>query len=164
MKRYAATLIVILFHAAFIRADEPLTYSKHVKPFLTQYCHTCHNPMKLQGGLNVETVAGMFKGGVSGPSIIPGKPDESYLVTLSEGKHEPIMPPKSALKKPKPGEADVLRAWVAAGGIDDTNPNPIIPRQVPVRAAVTALAYTQRRQVPRRRRLRRSLHLRYVYL
>src|SRR5262245_46865803 len=143
MRWQLACIMMAMAPGSCLGADEPITYSKNVKPFLTQYCHTCHNPMKLQGGLNVETVSGMFEGGVSGPSIISGKPDESYLVTLTEGKHEPIMPPKSALKKPKSGEADVLRAWVAAGAVDDGNPNANIPPQVPTKPAVTALAYTR---------------------
>ena len=37
------------------------------------------------------------------------------LVVLAEGKKEPKMPPKKAMRHPSPEEVRVLRSWVAAG-------------------------------------------------
>ncbi len=127
-------------------AAEPPSYTKQVKPFLTQYCVSCHKSTKTDGGLNLETYQGFMEGGISGPSLVPGKPDESWLVTLSEGKQQPIMPPKSALRQPKPEDAAILRTWVAAGAPDDTSGAVVIPSIKPKTnspAPVTALAYSR---------------------
>src|SRR5437660_4054805 len=98
---------------------EPPSYAKQVKPFLARYCLECHNASTTKGELDLETFKGMMQGGKSGPVIVPGKPDESRLVLLPEHKDKPPMPPKSA-RQPRPEEVLVLRAWVAAGAMDDS--------------------------------------------
>src|SRR5215472_17328009 len=92
----ALTLVV----AAAPVAAQPPSYVKQVKPFLAKYCVECHNPDKLSGDLDVTTVKAMLAGGKSGPAFVPGKPDDSYLVTLPEGKDNPKMPPKTARAQP----------------------------------------------------------------
>src|SRR5262249_17377748 len=126
------------------QAQQPPSYAKQVRPFLAKYCLECHNASQAKGELVLETFKAMQDGGKSGPGVVPGKPDESPLVLLAEGKQKPAMPPKDA-KQPKRDEVAVLRAWVAAGAKDDlatvaaTVPN-IKPR-VPTAAPVSALAY-----------------------
>lgn len=121
-------------------SKEPPEFAKQVQPFLTQYCQSCHSAEKRQGGLSVDSFEALMEGGVSGPVVVPGKPDESWLVTLAEGKHEPVMPPRSALKKPKAGESAVLREWVAAGAAKD-GVAPIARPALP--PSVSALAYSR---------------------
>jgi hypothetical protein len=125
-------------------ADPPPSYARQVKPLFARYCLECHNSDKVKGDLNLETYKGLQEGGKSGAVIVPGKPDQSRLVLLAEGKDKPRMPPKEA-KQPKPDEVAILRAWVAAGAKDDaatlTIPIPDIKPRVPVRAPVAAVAY-----------------------
>jgi hypothetical protein len=127
-----------------LTADQPPSYTKQVKPFLAKYCLECHNADKARGGLVLETFQSLRQGGDHGSVFVPGKPDESPLVLQVEGKAEPVMPPQKA-KQPKPGEAAVLRAWVAAGAKDDTGTVvitlPDLKPRVPAAAPVAALAY-----------------------
>src|SRR5689334_16805231 len=92
-------------------AEEPVSYAKQVKPFLAKYCLECHNAEDAKGGLVMESFQALLKGSDKGPVIVPGKPGESRLVLLPEGKAKPPMPPKKA-KQPKPAEVAILRAWV----------------------------------------------------
>src|SRR5919109_2942822 len=112
-------VLVLVGAANSLLAAQPPSYAKQVKPFLAKYCLECHNAESAKGGLVMDSVAALLKGGDNGPVIVPGKPDESRLVLLPEGKDKPPMPPKKA-KQPKPAEVAVLRAWVAAGAKDDS--------------------------------------------
>jgi hypothetical protein len=129
-------------------AQQPPSYVKQVKPFLAKFCVECHSPDKMRGDLDLSTVKALLAGGKSGAAFVAGKPDESYLVTLTEGKDTPKMPPKTARAQPTAAEAAVLRAWVAAGAKDDTGSTAIALPDVKPRdakpAPVAALAYRGR--------------------
>lgn len=135
----------ILLLAANAPAQTTPSYARDVQPFLARYCLECHNPESLKGELNLEAFAEMMRGGKNGAVVVAGKPDESRLVLLVEGKAKPPMPPRSATRHPKPGEAAVLRNWIAAGARNDTGSTkaalpPIKPtRKAP--APVAALAF-----------------------
>jgi hypothetical protein len=144
-------LFLLVFFVLFVcivvnsAAAQPPSYVKQVKPFLAKYCVECHNPDKLRGDLDVTTIKAMLAGGKSGPAFVPGKPDDSYLVTLAEGKDNPKMPPKTARAQPTAAGVALLRAWVAAGARDDTGTTTIaLPDIKPHEtkpAPVAALAY-----------------------
>jgi WD40 repeat protein len=120
------------------------SYAKQVRPFLARYCLSCHNATKLEGGLDLESYKTLREGGAHGEVIVPGKADDSRLVLMVEGKLKPTMPPKKATQ-PKPDEIGVLRAWVDAGGKDDSASVvvtlPEVKPRVAVKPPVTALAY-----------------------
>lgn len=85
-----------------------------IAPLLRDYCAGCHNADDREGDLSVETFAELMRGGESGPSIVPGKAAESFLVRTVTKEEKPTMPPK---KEPQPTEKEiaVLKAWVDAG-------------------------------------------------
>jgi WD40 repeat protein len=127
-------------------AAQPPSYVKQIKPFLAKYCVECHNPDKLRGDLDLSTVKAMLAGGKSGPAFVAGKPDDSYLVTLTEGKDNPKMPPKNAKAQPAEVAIALLRAWVAAGARDDTGSTSVALPEIKPHdakpAPVAALAYS----------------------
>jgi WD40 repeat protein len=135
---------IIAVMAGTASAQQSPSYARHVKPFLAKYCVECHNSDKFKAGLDLESFKGLREGADSGPVLVPGKPDESRLVLLVEGKDDPKMPPKKA-KQPKPEELAVLRAWIAAGAKDDTATLrvaiPDIKPRVPATAPIACLAY-----------------------
>ncbi len=102
-------------------------YEKKVLPVLQAHCFRCHE-QKEQGGLRIADRERLLAGGESGePAVVPGHPDDSYLIALvSAGADEYRMPPKgSGLSS---AEVDILRQWVADGA---EMPDPIV--QVPQR-------------------------------
>lgn len=133
----ARTLILLLGAFAILPAAElpsavsrPVDFGREVHPILNAKCAGCHNSHGAQGGLAVNTRAEMLKGGVSGPSIVPGKSADSLLIHRVAGVKLPIMPmggkPLSA------EEIGVLRAWIDQGAKIDTAPT--ITRWTPILA------------------------------
>jgi WD40 repeat protein/mono/diheme cytochrome c family protein len=112
--------LVLLLAVRPASAQEAPSYAKQVKPLLAKYCASCHNSERARGELDLSDVKAMKRGGQNGPAFVGGKPDESLLVTLAEGKDNPKMPPKDARAQPAAAEIAVLRAWIAAGAPDDT--------------------------------------------
>ena len=104
---------------------EDAFFESKVRPLLAERCYQCHSETaaddgKLKGGLRVDSLAGLLKGGDSGPSIVTGKPDMSLLITAIGYLDEDMsMPPKGKLAD---GEIAILTEWVRGGaqwpGID----------------------------------------------
>jgi mono/diheme cytochrome c family protein len=100
-------------------AATPEFYTTKVQPIFQANCYRCHGGMNHRGGLNIQTRAGMLKGGHEGPVLIPGDPTNSLLVRLirHEGpaKDPMSMPPK----QPKLSDADIatVERWVKAGAL-----------------------------------------------
>jgi hypothetical protein len=132
------TVLGWLLGVSAAHAQQPPSFARQVKPFLARYCLECHNATKLKGSLSLETYATLVEGGKSGSPLVAGKPDESLLVLLPEGKQKPAMPPKSA-RQPKPEETAILRAWIASGAKDDS---------AAVRAAIPDIKPRGQRRVP----------------
>ena len=140
-----SSMLFFLLSATQATAQSPPSYARQVKPFLAKYCLECHNSQEVKGDLDLETFAGIQKGGKDGAVIVAGKPDQSRLVLAVEGKIKPAMPPKKS-RQPAIGEIQVVRAWIAAGAKDDSglakaSLPPIAPRRA-TPAPITALAYT----------------------
>src|SRR5690242_8342309 len=86
---------LLLIQAGPLSAQDPPSYAKDVVPFLKKYCVECHRAGKIKGGLRLDTYDNVMKGLPRGRSLVhPGNPDKSKLVTTTEGKAKPYMPPK----------------------------------------------------------------------
>src|SRR6516165_2637322 len=120
MSRILVSTAILLTLTQPLSAQEPVSYAKQVRPFLAKYCLECHNAKSAKLGLNLETVKAIREGSDGGPVLIAGKPDDSRIVLLVEGKDKPPMPPKDAKFHPKKEEIGILRAWIAAGAKDDS--------------------------------------------
>ena len=102
-------------------ADEgTVSFYKQIRPIFQSHCQGCHQPAKQAGAYVMTDFARLLAGGESeSAAIVPGKPDESYivdLVTPADGEAE--MPKgKSPLSKP---EIDLIRKWIEEGAKDDT--------------------------------------------
>ncbi len=55
-------------------------FEKSVRPILVKHCYECHSGSETNGGLAVDTRAGLLKGGDSGAALTPGEPDKSRLI------------------------------------------------------------------------------------
>lgn len=95
-------------------ADTP--FAALVAPILERTCAKCHRPDKDKGGLVLTTADGLRAGGDTGPAFVPGKPDESLLLTRSllPLDHDDHMPPRDE-PQPTAAELATLRLWIAAG-------------------------------------------------
>ncbi|MEW4570132.1 c-type cytochrome domain-containing protein [Tautonia sp. JC769] len=101
--------------------DEPVSYITELIDILDVRCAGCHNSALAENGLNMEEVAGMLEGGESGPSIVPGKSEESLLFQMAAHAVEPFMPPvEKNLEPMTPDELGLLKLWIDQGAKDDT--------------------------------------------
>ena len=70
----------------------------------------------MKGGLTLDSKSGWAQGGDSGPTIIPGKPEKSLLITAIRREDSDYeMPPK---KKLPDNEINILVDWVKRGALD----------------------------------------------
>lgn len=126
----------------------PISYYKDIRPIFQEHCQGCHQPAKRGGGYVMTRFDLMLQGGESGePAIVPGKPEESYLVrqiTPENGKAEM---PQGGKPLSEPDRAKIV-AWIAQGAQDDSPPstrNPYDMEHPPEYAAppvITALAFS----------------------
>jgi len=118
--------VVALAVAAPSRAAEPpaatgkVSYYRDVRPIFQQNCQGCHQPAKANADYVMTDFASLFKPGETGkPSVVPGKPEASYLIeeiAVTDGDHE--MPKNRPPLKPT--EIETVTKWVAQGAVDDT--------------------------------------------
>ena len=90
-------------------------FEKRVRPVLVAHCYECHSGQskKIKGELRLDHRGGWIKGGVSGPSLSPSRPDASLLIqAVRYADPDTQMPPKKKL--PAEAIAD-LEKWVAMG-------------------------------------------------
>jgi WD40 repeat protein len=125
-------------------AAEKVGYRQDVWPILKRHCWGCHSSMKPEGGLKLDSVADMRKGGDGGPLFKPGKPDESLLLTMISGD-KPKMPRK---QPPLSGaKVQMLRLWILAGARDDSTAEDTrtvvkVPERYRFAPAVTSVAFS----------------------
>jgi WD40 repeat protein len=112
----------------------PVSYTREIADILDAKCVGCHGTALAEKKLNMESVAGMLKGGKRGPALVPGKADASLLFTMSAHRVEPVMPPKEKKDLPPltPGELGLLKLWIDAGAKDDSDSAPAPARPVEI--------------------------------
>ena len=93
-------------------------FETRVRPLLAKRCFGCHSRQaeeagKLKAGLKLDDLAGMLKGGDTGPVLVPGDPEASAIIEAVRYKNDDLsMPPKGKLPD---GEIAILTQWVARG-------------------------------------------------
>lgn len=148
MSRYTPLLLfasLIVWHSAHADNDK-VDFVKDVFPVLETHCVSCHTADDAEGGLVMETFAGLLRGGKSGASITAGVPDSSRLLLMASGKMEPKMPPDD--EGLSESELELLSRWIEQGahGPDGEMPlkrdlrTPKIPTADGVSTPITALA------------------------
>lgn len=130
-----------LFTALAAAAQEPAQFTQdqldffesRIRPVLIEHCLECHSATSrpLQGGLRLDSRAGLLNGGDSGPSVIPMDPAGSLL--LKALRRDGIeMPPDGKLPD------DVIRdfeTWIRMGLPDPrTAEAPPTPRTIDIEA------------------------------
>lgn len=116
-------LLLLAMGVAASSASEPGTtfssediefFERRVRPLFIEHCYECHSgeAEAVEGGLWLDSRAGVLSGGDTGPAAIPGKPTGSLLIDAVEYGDLYQMPPKAKLPA---HEVAVLREWVARG-------------------------------------------------
>ena len=133
-----------------IEIGELVSFSQSVAPILSKRCLACHNAKTAKGRYNMETYAGIVKGGESGAAAVPGKPADSTLFEMiADGSM-----PKDADPLTKEQLA-TIKKWIETGAVLDAGFSPgqpliqITPKETqppapdkyPVPVPVTAVSF-----------------------
>ncbi len=109
------TLFCLLAYASLGRGASPdADFEKTIRPLLAEKCWGCHNDKKQKGDLRLDSRAAMLAGGESGPALVPGKPEQSLIITAVRHNEQLKMPPKEKLPA---ADIAALSAWVKAGAV-----------------------------------------------
>jgi hypothetical protein len=118
MKALFPALILLTANAAGadMTPDQRTFFENKIRPVLVKQCYECHSQSakKVGGKLLLDAPSEMIVGGESGPSLIPGQPDESLIIQAV--RYDGIeMPPKKRL--PDSVVNDFI-TWVKMGAPD----------------------------------------------
>jgi mono/diheme cytochrome c family protein len=99
-------------------AAKPVQFDRDIRPILSDNCFACHGPdaSKRKAKLRLDTKAGALADLGGHTAIVPGKLDESELISRIESKEaDEQMPPAKSGKKLTAQQIDLLKRWVATG-------------------------------------------------
>ena len=83
----------------------------------------CHNEAEPSGGLRLDGVAHVMKGGDSGPALVAGNSADSRLIQAVLQTGDLKMPPPEEGKPLESAQIEILRRWIDQGAKipDDEN-------------------------------------------
>ncbi len=103
---------------------EEISFQRDVWPIFKRHCVGCHSEKKDKGGLRMDEVAFLLKGGTTGALWVAGYPEKSLLISQVSGD-KPEMPenepPLTAVK------VRILEQWIAEGAKIDAAPKVELP-------------------------------------
>lgn len=119
--------------------QEAIAYNDVIRPILQTKCYSCHNANKKKGGLRMDDILLLMKGGKNGKVIDLDLTDSSELLQrlLLPVDNEDHMPPK---EKPQPTESQVaLIHWWISSRADFTKKVKELPQTDVIRPLLLAL-------------------------
>lgn len=141
--------VVIILASQLVSAQE-VDFQRDVRPILSDKCFFCHgpDPKTREAGLrlDIEASAKEDLGGYF--AIVPGKPDESELVTRIHSDDDDIMPPEESEKHLSKKEKEILSRWIKQGAKwakhwayekTKTKPTAELPKKLDARWAATEI-------------------------
>ena len=107
---------VILNLAGGLRADEPVSFIKQIKPILREKCSHCHNKKTLPDRVSFENAKLAFGKSKAGLTyIVPGDSKKSVIIMALTRPdfHENAMPMVGP--RPTKEEIELIRKWIDEG-------------------------------------------------
>jgi mono/diheme cytochrome c family protein len=90
--------------------DAAISFQRDVQPIFNQICVKCHGGEEVKEGLSLKSYGEVMRGSDNGPIVVPGDPDNSFLI-------EQIVKGEMPKRGPKllPAQIRAITNWVAAG-------------------------------------------------
>jgi hypothetical protein len=122
--------VLILLTAAVSAPAQQVDFIKQVQPILNDNCIGCHKGSSAPAGLQLDSAAGVLRGGDSGKVILPNDAKNSLLVQRISDTTGNQMPPSGPLTK---AEIKIITDWVDQGAKADVTPSQLsdAPRPTP---------------------------------
>jgi hypothetical protein len=119
LRRFSVAKHVLLTLTIIVAARLPaigqsIDFESDVAPILIRRCLECHQSSNPSGNLDLTTSTSVLKGGDSGPVIVAGKEDASFLVQRILASEMP--PPVRGVTQTLPAEeVQILKDWISSG-------------------------------------------------
>lgn len=111
--------------------DHERFFETEIRPLLAEHCLECHGASEQSGDLRLDSREHLLKGGDSGPSVVPGKPDESRLMHAVRRTNDLAMPPEKELSA---AQVRAIEHWVKLGAPWPESSGPLVdPRDAAAR-------------------------------
>ncbi len=117
-KKFFHVIALLIAVQSVTFADEPVSaqiefFESRIRPLLVQHCYECHSSAQdPEGGLLLNSRAGVLRGGESGPAVVAGDADQSHLIQAVRYESERQMPPDGKLSEEQIAD---LEEWVQMG-------------------------------------------------
>jgi mono/diheme cytochrome c family protein len=127
------SVCICLLVPAAADADEPIDFSREIRPIFAEHCLHCHGPDAKQrkADLRLDELGSAIaeRGGLQ--AIAPGKPERSTLLERVQSDDPDVqMPPADAgQRRLTRGEIDLLRQWIAQGAKWSAHWSLVAPRR-----------------------------------
>ncbi len=153
----ALAWLLLAAPAAWAAPARPVSFIRDVAPILRESCMGCHGARNPKGKLDMTHYASLRKGGTKDDPIVPGKPEESYILDVLKATDRTRMPPPDSGDALPAAKIAIIEHWIAEGAqLDaDIKPEadllrelrlrwvpPLPPYSYPFPITVTALAFT----------------------
>ncbi|MGC6426788.1 MAG: PSD1 and planctomycete cytochrome C domain-containing protein [Akkermansiaceae bacterium] len=119
MTLYSIAIVFLL--SLFLRspgfAEEPIDFSRDIRPILNAHCTACHGGVKKSGAVSFLYREQVISNGKSGkPIVVPGDPGGSEMMTriLSNDPDE-LMPQPDHGRRLNDKEVSLIRRWIKEG-------------------------------------------------
>lgn len=119
MNRFLSSLVTLLVcvPAALVHAEQPtqeISYSRDIKPLLSNSCYTCHGPDE---GTREADLRLDVRDAAIDHAIVPGQPDQSELLArIASNDPDQQMPPAES-NRPRLSREEVerIKKWITQG-------------------------------------------------
>lgn len=113
-----AALAFLLAAPCIFGADQPVNFSRDIRPILSDNCFACHGPDEGQrkAKLRLDTKEGAFEVRDGHAAITPGNSGASELIKrVLTSDPDDKMPPEKSGKKLTTAQIDLLKKWIDEG-------------------------------------------------
>jgi mono/diheme cytochrome c family protein len=103
---------MLLATTATLAAEEDRAFAESIRPLFERKCFECHSSKadELKGNLKLETVEQVLKGGATGPAIVPGDTENSFLLRAIRYQEDDFQMPPSGRMTDE--EIALVEKWV----------------------------------------------------
>ena len=111
--------------------SERVSFNEHIRPIFNKHCVACHGGVKQASGLSLIYREQALAEGESGMlPIVPGKPEESYLLErVADRDPEMRMPPADHGPALSDDQIAILRRWIEQGAEWELHWSFVAPRE-----------------------------------
>ncbi|MFO0927619.1 MAG: c-type cytochrome domain-containing protein [Gemmataceae bacterium] len=113
-----ATLVVGLAPTAAVAqpaAKGPVSFINDIAPIFKESCFGCHGAKNPKGKFDMTRFEKLTAGGTKDNIVVPGKPDESYLIDVLTATDKKRMPPLDSGEPLAKAKVDLISRWLQEG-------------------------------------------------